>query len=145
MKNIFLLLLLVLSFSSQAQKSEVYVTKSGAINGYDAVAYFKSDKPVKGDSKFVYKWKDASWYFSSQENLQAFQSNPEKYAPQYGGYCAYGTSKGYKAPTEPDAFTIVNGKLYLNYNNQVKATWLKTKEELIEKADKNWETVKTSK
>lgn len=145
MKNLFILLFLTLSFSGQAQKSEIYTTKSGAINGYDAVAYFKNDKPVKGNPEFTLKWKNSDWYFSNEENLKAFKAAPEKYAPQYGGYCAYGTSKGYKAPTEPDAFTIVNDKLYLNYNTEVKKTWIKDKEGYIEKADNQWLKIKDGK
>lgn len=123
--------------------SEVFVTKDGAINGYDAVAYFKENKPVKGNSQYQHKWKDAVWYFSSNDNLSTFKADPEKYAPQYGGYCAYGTADGHKATTEPDAWTIVNDKLYFNYNKEVKAEWLKKRDEFIKQADANWPKVKT--
>jgi hypothetical protein len=85
---------------------------------------------------------NADWYFSSRQNLDLFKASPDKYAPQYGGYCAYGCSRGYKASTEPDAWTIINNKLYLNYNTDVKETWLKDKANLIQKADKNWPSVK---
>jgi len=125
-----------------AQSSEVFVTDEGAIQGYDAVAYFKEGKPLKGKSEFSTLWNGAQWSFSSKQNLEMFKSNPEKYAPQYGGYCAYGTSEGHKAPTQPDAFTIVNGKLYLNYNKDVRTEWNKNKKERILQADKNWPTVK---
>lgn len=125
-----------------AQSSEVFVTDEGAIQGYDAVAYFKEGKPLKGKSEFSTLWNGAQWSFSSKQNLEMFKSNPEKYAPQYGGYCAYGTSEGHKAPTQPDAFTIVNGKLYLNYNKDVRTEWSKNKKERILQADKNWPTVK---
>lgn len=125
-----------------AQSGEVFTTEEGAIRGYDPVAYFKEGMPVKGKKEFSITWNNAVWLFSSKQNLETFQSAPEKFAPQYGGYCAYGTSEGHKAPTEPDAFTIVNGKLYLNYNNDVKATWSENRQERIEKADKNWPMVK---
>ena len=125
-----------------AQSSEVFVTDEGAIQGYDAVAYFKEGKPLKGKSEFSTLWNGAQWSFSSKQNLEMIKSNPEKYAPQYGGYCAYGTSEGHKAPTQPDAFTIVNGKLYLNYNKDVRTEWSKNKKERILQADKNWPTVK---
>ena len=74
--------------------------------------------------------------------MEAFKSNPAKYAPQYGGYCAYGTSEGHKAPTQPDAWSIVDGKLYLNYNKDVQSDWKKKQSELIEKANRNWPKVK---
>ena len=79
----------------------------------------------------------------SQENLEDFTMSPEKYAPQYGGYCAFGTAEGHKAPTQPDAWTIVDGKLYLNYDKGVQSQWLKDTAGFILKADKNWPDVKT--
>jgi YHS domain-containing protein len=125
-----------------AQRGEVFSDSSAAIRGYDPVGYFTQNKAVKGDRKFVHEWKNTRWYFSSQQNMDAFVHEPEKYAPQYGGYCAYGCSNGYKAPTDPQAWTIVNGKLYLNYNVDVRSEWSKNKNERIEKADKNWEKIK---
>jgi hypothetical protein len=77
--------------------------------------------------------------------LEAFKANPEKYAPQYGGFCAYGTSEGHKAPTQPDAWTIVNDKLYFNYNKDVKVLWNKNQSERIKKADENWIEIKGKK
>jgi YHS domain-containing protein len=143
MKNSILILTLLLSsLLGYAQNAEVFSTKAGAINGYDAVSYFTDSKPVKGDPMFTLKWNNATWYFSSKNNLELFKASPATYAPQYGGYCAYGTSKGAKAPTMPDAWTIVNGKLYLNYNTEVQKTWSKEKDVLIKKADENWPTVK---
>jgi YHS domain-containing protein len=134
---------LLIGVSVIAQKSETFVQSGNAIRGYDPVAYFTESRPVKGNEKLAYKWNNASWYFSSQENLDLFKANPEKYAPQYGGYCAYGLSNGYKAPTDADAWTIDNGKLYLNYNKEVRGMWNKERKERIEKADKNWPEVKT--
>ena len=80
----------------------------------------------------------AKWLFSSAEHRDAFAKEPEKYAPQYGGYCAYGVSQGYAVKIEPDAWTIVNGKLYLNYDRGVQKTWEKDLPGYIAKADKNW-------
>jgi YHS domain-containing protein len=113
MKKIIIVAGLVMLSSLQliAQKAEVFNTNGQAIRGYDAVAYFTEGKPVKGDEKFVYNWKNANWYFSSKQNLDSFKINPEKFAPQYGGYCAYGMSQGHKAPTDADAWTIVDDKL----------------------------------
>jgi YHS domain-containing protein len=125
-----------------AQKSAVFEQSGKAIRGYDPVAYFTEAKPVLGKDEFVSNWNNTNWYFSSQQNLDSFKTTPEKYAPQYGGYCAYGLSDGHKAPTSPDAWTIVNGKLYLNYNIKVKEYWSKDRDERIEKANKNWPDIK---
>src|SRR5271165_7034115 len=104
---------IIISFGAVAQKSEVFNTPDGAIRGYDPVAYFKENKAVKGDKKFSFSWNAADWYFSNQKNLELFKTDPEMYAPQYGGYCAYGLADGHKAPTDPQAWTITDGKLYL--------------------------------
>ena len=125
-----------------AQKSEVFNPSDKAIRGYDPVAYFTEGKAVKGNENLTYHWNDADWYFSSPQNLNSFSKNPDKYVPQYGGYCAYGLSEGHKAPTDPDAWTIVNGKLYLNYDKDVQGLWTKKQKEYIITADKNWPSVK---
>ncbi len=125
-----------------SQPSEIFAPGNKAINGYDPVAFFTEAKPVKGNNAFTHKWKDASWYFASQKNLDAFKTQPEKYAPQYGGYCAYGTAEGHKAPTKPETWTIENDKLYLNYDMGVKKDWDKDRTLLIKKADGNWPEVK---
>jgi YHS domain-containing protein len=140
LKSLFLLL--IVSETLLAQKAEVFIADGKAINGYDAIAYFTDASAVSGSSKFVYTWNGTKWYFSSDKNLRAFKSNPQKYAPQYGGYCAYGMSEGYKAPTDPHAWTIVNDKLYLNYNKDVKKMWLGNQTQRITKADKNWPKLK---
>ena len=142
-RNIFVLgILLLASFNLSAQQSEVFIKSGTAIQGYDAVAYFKEGKAVKGNDQFSFEWNNASWIFSSEQNLDSFKLNPERFAPQYGGYCAYGMSEGHKAPTEPEAFTIVDGKLYLNYNLKVKDLWNKSQAKRIEDADKNWPVLK---
>jgi YHS domain-containing protein len=140
--SVFVIITFFISLSLQAQKSSVFEQSGKAIRGYDPVAYFNEAKPVMGKAEIVYTWNNSNWHFSSQQNLDSFKTNPEKYAPQYGGYCAYGLSNGYKAPTSPDAWTIVNGKLYLNYNIQVRESWDKKREERIEKADKQWPEIK---
>ncbi len=139
-KNIlFLAFIMSLSTAVLAQEKVVYQTKEGAaINGYDPVSYFTENKAVKGDAKFTYAYQDATWYFSSKEHLKTFKSNPEKYAPQYGGYCAYGYAQGHAAPTTPSAFTVIDGRLYLNYNAQVQQMWVKDTPGFIKKADENY-------
>ena len=139
MKNPVLFVIAFISLLSCTEnKSEVYSTQEGAIGGYDPVEYFISQSPIKGKKEFSYEWHDATWYFNSMENRAAFQNNPERFAPQYGGYCAFGMSRGYKAETQPDAWTIVNDKLYLNYNTEVKEKWFPEKEERIPIADSTW-------
>ena len=127
---------------SHAQKSEVFTSKGYAVNGYDVVGYFTQGKPVEGKKTFLYQWHNAYWLFSTKQNLDSFSHSPEKYTPQFGGYCAYGVSEGHKASTEPDAWTIVDGKLYLNYNKDVQQLWKKDIPGRIIKAEENWPKVK---
>ena len=115
-----------------------------AIQGYDPVAYFTVNAPVKGDSQYTANHLGASYWFSSADNLKLFKSNPDKYAPQYGGYCAYGVSKEKKFSVEPDAFSIVGGKLYLNLNKKVQSRWVLNTEELINDADANWTEIENT-
>ena len=96
-----------------------------AILGYDPVAYFTDGKPVKGQDSLAFEWMGAKWKFASQAHLDAFKATPEKYAPQYGGYCAYGVSQDNLVSIEPDKFKVLDGKLYLNYDAGVQEKWLK--------------------
>ncbi|MBN8954759.1 MULTISPECIES: YHS domain-containing (seleno)protein [unclassified Rhizobium] len=133
---------LAFSSASIVFGGEIYTTDGIAINGYDAVAYFTDHRPVKGSDKFTAPYKGATFYFASAAHRDAFIQNPEHFAPQYGGYCAFGTAQGHKATTEPQAFTVVNDKLYLNYNDMVLKTWRSDIAGYINKANENWETVK---
>ncbi|MBS1662052.1 MAG: YHS domain-containing protein [Bacteroidetes bacterium] len=135
-------LALLVFVGAHAQKSSVFAPNGKAIKGYDPVAFFTESKPVMGKENFSYKWNGAEWYFSSQENMEKFKANPEKYAPQYGGYCAYGMSQGHKAPTETETWTVLDDKLYFNYNSKVKEMFNKDRQGYIEKADKNWPELK---
>lgn len=145
MKQTMLILLSIFVIAQANAQSEVFAPGGMAINGYDAVAFFKESKPVKGSAMYTYHYKDAKWLFASKENLDLFTSMPDKYAPQYGGYCAYGTSEGHKAPTQPETWTIINDKLYFNYNKQVKQMWMKDQAHRIDLADQKWPEVKLSK
>jgi len=126
---------------TQAGGSAVYAESGVAIDGTDTVAYFNEGKPVAGSPDISHVWKGVKWLFSSEENRATFAANPESYAPQYGGYCAYAVSEGYTASTVPDAWKIVDGKLYLNYSKGVQSTWEKNYSERIVAADKNWPKV----
>ena len=112
-----------------------------AINGYDPVAYFTVGKPLKGQDGLATDWMGAKWKFSSQANLDLFKTNPEKYAPQYGGYCAYGVTQGSLVKVEPDQFTLRDGKLYLNYDADVQAKWLKDPAGYIKDADAKFQAL----
>jgi YHS domain-containing protein len=125
-----------------AQTGEIFYTHDGAIRGYDPVAFFTEQKPVKGKPDHQYVWNGATWYFSSAGNLSAFKSDPFKYAPQFGGFCAFGTAEGHKAPTQPDTWTIIDGKLYFNYNKDVQKEWNNDRDKYIDRANKNWPEVK---
>ena len=110
-----------------------------AIKMYDPVAYFKESKAVKGDESFTYRWHGMTWYFSTKEHRDIFAANPEKYAPQYDGYCAWAMSEGRKAITDPEVWKIVNGKLYLNCSRSAYEKWIRDIPGNVEKADANWE------
>jgi len=113
-----------------------------ALQGYDAVAYFKQGKAVEGSKEFSTDYKGAEWKFSTLDNLNAFISNPEKYAPQYGGHCAWAAAQGKTAKGDAKYWTIVDGKLYLNYNGDIKSKWEKDRTSLISEADTKWPDVK---
>lgn len=133
---------LAASVPAQAAEDPVYQSFLGtAINGYDTVAYFTEGKPVEGSSDHEFEWNGAKWHFASAENLEKFKADPEKYAPQYGGYCAYAVSYGKTAKTEPDAWKIVDGKLYLNYDKSIQSRWEQDIPGYIAKADDNWPKV----
>ena len=125
-----------------AAKDAVYQSFFGAaIDGTDPVAYFTEGRPVTGDKSITHEWNGATWRFSTEANRDAFAANPEKYAPQYGGYCAWAVSQGYTASTDPEAWKIVDGKLYLNYSKDVQSQWEQDIPGNITAADANWPKV----
>ena len=115
-----------------------------AIGGYDTVAYFTVGKAVPGSLDYQTVWHDARWQFANKQDLDLFLANPEKYAAQYDGHCAMGVSyeSGHKDTVDPEAFTIVNGKLYVNHTKYWTNEWRKNEAENISRADKNWAAVK---
>jgi YHS domain-containing protein len=134
-----LLILTALSCTGTSPLSHINVTSRGiAIKGYDPVAYFTEQKPVMGSAAFEYIWNGAKWRFATAEHVDLFKADPEKYAPQYGGYCAYAVSQGKVADIDPEAWTVLDGKLYLNLNKDVQRLWDKDRENYIRQADKNW-------
>lgn len=127
--------------SSAVAAGDFYEKDGVAIRGYDPVAYFTDDKPVQGSQDFKAEYRGSTFWFRSQANRDAFAAHPEKYAPQYGGFCAFGTAGGYKAATRPEAFTVVDGKLYLNYNRDVQKKWSGDVPGYVSKADGQWPAV----
>ena len=133
----------VASGTAAATDEPIYtgIFSSNAVSGYDAVAYFTEGKPVKGSKKFQTEYMETKWRFDSQQNLDKFLANPTKYAPQYGGYCAWAMAGGYKASGDPKQWKIVDGKLYLNYDAKIKAKWEVDIPGFIVKADVNYPEV----
>jgi YHS domain-containing protein len=149
MKKICVLILMVLGLTQALAAPPINTLSGGlidhqtgtAIRGFDTVAYFIANKPVKGKEEFATQYQGAKWLFSSKENLDLFLSNPEKYLPQYGGYCAYGVAVDNLVSIEPDKFTVKNGKLYLNYDADVQSKWIKDPEKYIADADRKFSSL----
>lgn len=127
----------------ETRKQHFNIEKSGlAIEGYDPVAYFVSNKAVEGEKDISTVYEGLTYRFSSIQNRDMFKTNPAKYEPQYGGWCAYAMgAKGEKVEVDPGTFKVLNGKLYLFYNkyfNNTLKTWNKNEEHLKANADQNW-------
>jgi YHS domain-containing protein len=145
MRNLAVILFLFFNYSIQAQEGDFYTKKGFVIEGFDVVSYFNKT-PKKGNDKYVATYNGGKFKFSSQNNLDTFNKNPEKYMPRYGGYCAYAVAvKGEKVSIDPETYEIRDGKLYLFYNSWVINTlksWLKeSPDELKIEADKKWNTI----
>ncbi len=132
----------IASRSAYAGQDPVYQSFFGtAIDGTDPVSYFEEGRPIEGDSAFTHEWNGATWRFASTANRDRFAAEPEAYAPQYGGYCAWAVSQGYTASTDPEAWAIVDRKLYLNYSLSVQEKWERDIPGNIASAEKNWPSV----
>lgn len=114
-----------------------------AIKGYDPVSYFMDNKPMMGSNDYTATYKNAIYQFASAEHRDTFRANPEKYAPQFGGFCAFGVTKERKFDTDPTAWRISDGKLYLNLNKNVQKLWLKDVPGNIASADGIWPEIKS--
>lgn len=130
----------VLNLSAMAQADLVYTGRfsNTALGGYDPVAYFKQNEPVKGASDISTLYKGAEFHFATEENLETFLAEPETYAPQYGGYCAYAVALGKTAKGNPKNWAIVDGKLYLNLNAAIQDKWDTDRSGYISSADREW-------
>lgn len=143
--KLLVLVALVWNVAVKAQPSTIFHQQGIALHGYDVVAFFTDSMAVKGLPENSYTWQGVQWLFSSPAHRQVFAADPERYAPMYGGFCAYGTAGGYKAKTEINTWTIVGGKLYFNYNSKVKERWQTDIPGYIEKANGHWPGIKDTK
>lgn len=112
-----------------------------AIGGYDAVGYFESRDAIPGDPRYAHDWNGATWHFASAANRDRFAADPQAYAPQYDGYCAYAAAYESKAHGDPEFWEIVDGKLYLNFNSGVQRRWQRDIPGFISRADTAWPSV----
>lgn len=134
-----LIAILLLAAPATANAPTVYTASDRlAVAGYDPVAYFTDGRPVKGSAKVTLVHQGVTWRFANENNRALFVASPEKYAPQYGGHCAWAVSQGYTASADPTVWKVVGGKLYLNYNASVGRTWEKNPTQNIQRADANW-------
>jgi YHS domain-containing protein len=134
--------LVVLPSVAFAKKAIVYtgIVAGVGAGGYDVVSYTQGG-PKKGDAKFAASYNGAKWYFTSAENMKAFQASPAKYAPAFGGYCAYAVANGVTAKGDPLLWKIVGGKLYLNLNKQAQKRWNDDIPGNIASGNANWPKV----
>lgn len=135
----------LLIFIAMVMLSPAYAADTApavALSGYDVVSYFTKGKAEKGSAQHSHIYKGAEYHFSSDEQKAMFIASPEKYLPQYDGYCAYGVTVGRKLEASPEAWKIVNGKLYLNLNKDFLADWSKNADQSIAEGDDQWELIK---
>lgn len=139
---------LVLAGPAQADGG-IYVASPSAklaVGGYDTVSYFRgTGAPVKGSASHKLMWKGAEWRFASAANAAAFKANPDAYAPQYGGHCAWAMAQGYLAPGDPAAYDVTGGKLYLNYDQSIRTKWRKSMARFIALSGPNWAKIPAGK
>lgn len=129
------------TLSTEGVPPAIFTEDSIAIQGADPVAYFIENRYVPGSADYTYEWGNATWQFASTENRDLFAENPKQYAPQYGGFCAWAVAEGYTAPIDPNAWEIVEGKLYLNYDARVQRRWQRDIPGNIARANENWPEV----
>lgn len=125
-------------FADSPEKMVATGPDNVAIMGYDTVAYFTDGRAMKGNSEFAASWNGAEWHFANAAHRDFFTANPERYAPQFGGFCASGLRQGMKAVADPEAWTIVDGKLYIKFSQGARDRWRRNTAENIKKAEENW-------
>ncbi|WP_420550280.1 YHS domain-containing (seleno)protein [Litorivicinus lipolyticus] len=140
MKTIAMTMLVTVSTLAAAATDPVYTSRfsNNALGGYDAVSYHAGSPPQRGDTAFSHDYMGATWLFANAANRMAFAASPAQYAPQYGGYCAWAAAQGYTASGDPMQYSVVDGRLFLNYNASVKRNWEADIPGFIKAADANW-------
>ncbi len=134
---------LCLATGAFAAEPAVYtgLLSNTSAGGYDTVSYFEAGRATKGSSDYTTEFQGATWRFANAENLARFKANPERFAPVYGGYCAWAVAQGYLAKGDPQHWTIRNDRLYLNYSQSIQNRWLKNPDGFIQQANANWPSV----
>ncbi|MGH1441422.1 MAG: YHS domain-containing (seleno)protein [Cellvibrionaceae bacterium] len=140
-KQYIVAMIAMLAFSINAAASE-YNHSVPAVQGYDVVSYQTAKRPVRGNGHFISTYQGATYQFSSKANLALFKKDPAKYAPAYGGFCAFGVSVGKKFVGDPEVWRVVDGKLYLNLDTSIQSEWLKDVPGRIETANTEWTKIK---
>ena len=140
LKSTILMLILGAVQPSVAADS-VYQNGGVAIGGYDVVSYHRMQHPVEGSEELTHEWRGVTWRFANATNLRLFTADPDRYAPRYGGYCAYALARGALTPTDPNAWTIYHGKLYLNFSAKVRAKWRADIDSHVVSADGKWPAI----
>ncbi len=143
LKKIFTIVIAALAFTSLAAKADPVQQNVVGAGGYDLTSYFTQEKPQRGNGHHVAVVNGVSYVFASDANKKMFEANPEKYLPQYGGYCAFGASIGKKFIADPDVYDIVDGKLYMNLDTKIRGLWSADIPGRIKAADANWKTIAT--
>lgn len=126
------------AWAAEDKVPAINTAKGVALKGYDPVAYFETSAAVKGSADFEFTWMTVKWRFASARHRDLFAADPARYAPQFGGYCAWAVSQGYTADVDPLAWKVVGGKLYLNYNPSIQRKWEAGGASLIEAGERNW-------
>lgn len=126
----------------QARRAD-YAASVLAAGGYDAVAYHTQRQAIPGNANFRVSWKNAEWHFASEANRDAFVRDPDRFAPQYGGWCAFAAAAGVKSSSDPRFFDIVNGRLYLNQSSGTQSSWRRDQAGMIQRGDQNWTRLAT--
>jgi YHS domain-containing protein len=139
--TLFAMMSVAYALPARADAPAVHAEGGIAIGGADAVAYFTEGRSTRGSAAHEVAWRGATWRFASAANAQLFQANPEAYAPQYGGHCAWAAAEGYVAGSDPDAWTIHDGKLYLNFNRRIRRRWERDIPGNITRGDANWPAI----
>ncbi len=138
---------IVVPGAASAQRGEIFTGGAQqfgadlAAAGYDTVAYHTQSLPVPGSGEFRVNWKGAEWRFASQKHRDLFVADPDKYAPQFGGWCAFAVASGVKATSDPRLFDVVNGRLYLNQSSGTQASWRRDQAGMIQRGDQNWQRI----